>query len=250
MPQPPVQKRKASPNSVFIFTAAMVAPFLYFAFLEVSYSLFGAWAVAKVTHKTQEQRSNGKGGGSHPVLVLTYSFQEASGNQRSERSDVGIGWTLGPDETVPIEYIPGVSFGSRVKGAKSPFLALVISGIFAGIGIFVTWLIKRHQAKAAVELEPLTQSESSKTAGDSSADRPQPRERKRFAPGVPKFSDEALVCRCAGWMGKPVSVIVDRAKGMIHFQNCLTLRKFLAVSAEPWFSCPLSELTATLQSNQ
>ena len=241
------KKAKNTALGMYLFTAIWGGVFLYFGFQEARYSLFGATSSAKVTHKTTEWRSHK--GGSHQVFVLDYSFRDQDGKEQSGHDEVHSHWSFGSDETVQVEYIPGANAASRVKGAKNLGILLWIAGIFSAIGGLIVWLVKRHQSKAAVQLEPLTLSESSKAA-DSSADRPQPRDRTRFAPGVPRFSDEALVCRCAGWMGKPVSVIVDRAKGMIHFQNCFTLRKFLAVSAEPWFSCPLSELTATLQSNQ
>lgn len=56
------------------------------------------------------------------------------------------------------------------------------------------------------------------------------------------FSVDPLVCQTIGWRGKPVSVIVDRAAGVIHFQNCHTPRKFLAIKAQSQFSCPLADL--------
>ena len=44
--------------------------------------------------------------------------------------------------------------------------------------------------------------------------------------------------------GRPVSVIVDRTAGLIHFQNCHWLNKFLVVRAEPWFTCPLGDVVS------
>jgi len=60
--------------------------------------------------------------------------------------------------------------------------------------------------------------------------------------GTPRCSQDAVVFQCIGFFGKPVAVIVDRAAGQIHFQNCHWLRKFLVVRATPWFSCPLAEM--------
>jgi hypothetical protein len=59
---------------------------------------------------------------------------------------------------------------------------------------------------------------------------------------APKFSAESLVWRATDRKGKPVSVIVDRSAGLIHFQNCAIRRSFWPGSALPWFSCSLSDL--------
>ncbi len=66
---------------------------------------------------------------------------------------------------------------------------------------------------------------------------------------APKFSAESLVWRGSGLKGKPVSVVVDRAAGRIHFQNCAILFQNCAIlrmiwlgSPLPWFSCSLSDL--------
>ena len=42
---------------------------------------------------------------------------------------------------------------------------------------------------------------------------------------------------------KPISVIINRKKGMIHFVNCFTVREFLAHPREQW-SCRLHEIKA------
>lgn len=61
-------------------------------------------------------------------------------------------------------------------------------------------------------------------------------------PEGPTFSAKSVVCRASNERGKPVSVIVDRGAGMIHFQNCAILKVFWLGSPLPWFSCSLSDL--------
>lgn len=56
------------------------------------------------------------------------------------------------------------------------------------------------------------------------------------------FAVDPLVCQTTGWRGKPVSVIVDRAAGMIHFQNCHKPKGFWTIKAQPHFSCRLDDL--------
>lgn len=270
MTTPTTPNRQKSLAGMYLYTAVWGGITLYFGFQELRYSLFAATATATVTHKSQETRSNGKGGGTHQVLVLDYSFRDANGAQRSERDEVPLGW--GNNGTVPIEYIPGAIGSSRVKGAKSQGGLLLITGLFAAIGGVIVWLKSVSNAKASEPLEPLVScatvdiaNEARAESSDVRVDRKRDRQRResnspmhspavpielggpgwhRRESGVPMFASDSLVCRYAGWMGKPVSVIVDHSAGMIHFQNCLRLRKFWAISSEPWFSCPFSSLVA------
>ncbi len=87
-----------------------------------------------------------------------------------------------------------------------------------------------------------SQTSSSKVINDLGREGRRLSDPKRLAADAPKFAKDALVCQDINSMGKPVSVIVDRTEGMIHFQNCHSPQGFLAVSALPWFSCPVSEL--------
>ncbi len=259
-----------------LFASVFVVCFLYYGFQEMRYSLTGATAIARVTHKSQEARSSGKGGGTHQVLVLDYTFVDASGTHHTERDEVPLGWRFGRDETVQVEYLPGIKNGSRVMGKYSPMLVL---GIVSVIGGFVVWLMALSNSKASEPMEPLVPSASVDNANEtraksreSRADRRQKRgkqrresnspihspavrnelggpARHRHETDVPTFAPNSLVCRYAGWMGKPVSVIVDRSLGMIHFQNCFRLATFWAISTEPWFSCPLSQIKAAHHCN-
>ncbi len=262
--------RGNSLNGMYLFTTMFAGMFLYFGFQELRYSLFAETATATVTHKSQEMRNGGRGG-PRPVLVLDYSFRDANGTQRNEQDVVPPDWR--EDRTVLVEYIPGAIGSSRVKGAKSPGVSLLLTGVFAVIGGVVIWVFRLNNAKTAVTLEPLPAFASTNVADNSRTDRRQKRDRKghefpepkegnaavpselggpswhRHESGVPMFATDSLVCRYAGWMGKPVSVIVDRSAGMIHFQNCLRPAKFWATSTEPWFSCRLSEIKAAHHCN-
>lgn len=261
-----VRNGKHSLIGMYFFTAVFGAGCLYFAFQEARYSLTGTTATATVTHKSQELRSNSKGGGTHTVVVLDYSFQDASGTKRTGHDEVPLHWTFGPGETVSVEYLPGANAVSRVKGAKSLTQALLIFGIPVAVGIVILLVLVWHNSRASIALPPLTNSSSAEMSDSGNSEPPKPRgrtarklnrQRERESPSqvnqqeiasgqsaTPTFSPNSLVCRYAGWMGKPVSVIVDRDAGMIHFQNCHTPRKFWVLSAQPWFSCRFRDLVA------
>ncbi len=59
---------------------------------------------------------------------------------------------------------------------------------------------------------------------------------------APEFSADSLVWQTDDRKGRPMSVIVDRAAGMIHLQNCAIRAPFLLGWALPWFSCSLSDI--------
>ncbi len=271
MTTPVTQNRQKNVVAMYLGAVAMGGLTLFFGFQELRYSLFAATATATITHKSQEMRGGGRGG-PRPALVLDYSFRDAKGVQRNEQDVVPLGW--GNDGTVPVEYIPGTIGSSRVKGAKSQGGLLLMTGLIAVIWGVVAWLKTVSNNKASEPMEPLVSSatvdianEARAESSDVRADRKRKRGRQRResnspkqSPAVPNelggptwhhhdssvpiFATNSLVCRYAGWMGKPMSVIVDRATGMVHFQNCLRLRKFWAISSETWFSCPVSELIA------
>ena len=59
---------------------------------------------------------------------------------------------------------------------------------------------------------------------------------------APEFSAKSLVWRASGAMVKPISVVVDRAAGMIHFQNGVLHGSFWPRPPLPWLSCSLSDV--------
>lgn len=214
-----IKSRKRPLISLITMMAMFVAMIAYVLVPEAMYSLIGETALAKVTHKKQESRTSGKPSRTYEVIVFDYSFQEASGTQREGRDEVALGWLSGHEENVTVEYVSGLNYASRLKlnrrnpllFALFPMLMLVVFGVFLVLTVM-------HNSSLSQGLEPLTQG------------------------GAPKFSSDSLVCRYAGWMNKPVSVIVDKTAGTLHLQNCHYPKAFLPKKAEPWFSCPLNEL--------
>lgn len=68
----------------------------------------------------------------------------------------------------------------------------------------------------------------------------------RSEPGVPRYSDDSLVC-VTGIRGHVAAVIVDDQAGMIHFRRSFAPGGFWVIKALPWFSCPLSSVTSVSQ---
>lgn len=261
--------RENSAVGLYLGAVALVGVTLYFGFQEFRYSKFAATATATITHKSQEMR--GKGGG-HPVLVLDYSFRDANGAEHHGQDVVPLGW--GNDGTVLVEYFPGTNGSSRVKGARSQGGLFVMTSLIAVFWGVIAWVLSVSNAKASEPLEPLVPSatvdvanETRAELGNVRADRKRKRDRQRHEPNsptpsfavpnelggpswhrqesdVPMFAADSLVCRYAGWMGKPMSVIVDRSAGMIHFQNCYYPKGFWRFKPSPWFSCPIEHLVA------
>jgi hypothetical protein len=214
-----IKSRKQPVILLITMIVVFVAMIAYFLVPEAMYSLIGETAVAKVTHKKQESRTSGKPSRTYEVIVFDYSFQEASGTQREGRDAVALGWLSGHEDTVTVEYVPGFQYASRLKlNRRNPlFRALVPIIILVGFSVLLV-LYVMHNSSLSQGLEPLAEG------------------------GAPNFSSDALVCRYAGWMNKPVSVIVDNSAGTLHLQNCHYPKAFLPKKAEPWFSCQLNEL--------
>jgi hypothetical protein len=229
MNEQPIKSRKKTTNFwLVIITLGCAVWFSYVLFQEAKYSLYGETAVAKVTHKKQESRGGGRGSSPYQVLVLDYSFRETSGTQCEGRDEVHLGSPLiQADETVQVEYIPGIVDSSRVKGAHSLYKELLGGpSVFLSAFFFALLLhmVKQRQLVNA-ELKPKQQE----------AD-------LRAAIGSPPFSEKALIYRDVYWIGKPVAVIVDQDSRKIHFQNCHRPKSFLPAKKHPWFSCSLSDL--------
>ena len=103
--------------------------------------------------------------GDDPVQVRRLEVRDANGTQRNEQDVVPPDWR--EDRTVLVEYIPGAIGSSRVKGAKSPGVSLLLTGVFAVIGGVVIWVFRLNNAKTAVTLEPLPAFASTNVADNS-----------------------------------------------------------------------------------
>jgi hypothetical protein len=198
------------------------AVFVGFSVWQLNYLIFGKTAVAKVNHKATEWRSSR--GGSHEVVVLEYSFQSPDGDYRSGSDTLPAGWQPATDGSVTVEYLPLVRLASRVKGSNERFLWFVpiFTGLLSAILGGVSLIQARRLSLPARPQESLQSN------------------------GTPRYSQGALVSQWIGFFGQPVTVIVDRAAGQIHFQNCHWLRKFLVFRATPWFSCPVGEVRSAI----
>lgn len=63
----------------------------------------------------------------------------------------------------------------------------------------------------------------------------------RAEPGLPRFSDDSLIC-ISGIAKHLSAVIVDDQAGMIHFRRSFWPVGFWTIKALPWFSCPLTSV--------
>lgn len=259
------QNRQKNMVAMYLGAAAMGGVTLFFGFQEFRYSRFAATATATVTHKSQEMRGGGRGG-PRPALVLDYSFRDANGVQRNEQDVVPPDWRV--DGTVLVEYFPGTIGSSRVKGARSQGGMLLMTGLIAVIWGVIAWLKTVSNAKASEPLEPLAVFASTNEADSSRANRRRKSDRREHNSPEPKLAKDAVpielggpswhrhkseapmlapdshVCRYAGWMGKPISVVVDRKRGLVHFENCYYPKGFLRFKPSPRFSCPIEHLVA------
>lgn len=226
------KKTRTFPLGIIILGCAVW--FSYALFQEARYSRYGETAVAKVSHKKQASRGGGKGEPSYQVLVLDYSYREASGTQREGRDEVHLDSPfIQGDGSIQVEYIPGSGDSSRIKGAKSPFDVLGPPGcvLLTSCVYLLFAVIARQFQNAAI-----------KKRNQQEAD-------VRGAIGSPSFSENAIIYRDVDWIGKPVSVIVDQDSEKIHFQNCHRLKSFLPAKNRPWFSCTLNDLRGVHANN-
>jgi len=120
--------------ALFIFFFSVVGYYFYDAFQEARYRLYGETTAAKVYQKSQAVGLETRISRTSPMreykaLVLNYSFQDTSGSPRIGQDEVRLGsLSVGREnETVLVEYIPGVKNASRVKGARSLFRFLYYS---------------------------------------------------------------------------------------------------------------------------
>ena len=104
------------------------------------------------------------------------------------------------------------------------FLLLIVLLLFVACGCGGIWLslVWKHR----------TPEELARVQSRPSADRP-------------PISHDALVYRFNN-LSKSGAVYVDHTGQMLHFYNCHTPRKFLALTASRWFSCTINELQGAI----
>lgn len=137
-----------------LIIASLLGVIGFFIGRELLYWQLGKTIDAKMTRQSNEQRSAGRHGGLRSVVVLDYSFEEASGRQRHERDEIRFGSGPSISETVSVEYVPGIAGFSRVRGNSGnvPLILvlcgvplLIVSGLYClsfrpRLGAFVFWL--------------------------------------------------------------------------------------------------------------
>ena len=216
-----MKKRKgSSPFANRVFAAFLMGCAAVLAAIEISYFCMGQSTTAKVTHKRNEWRSGGRGGGPHNVLVVEFSYPLPNGELRSGSAELAAATQINEGDALSIEYLPFYDNSSRPKNGDSRSLHLFMIGIITTM-VGGTYIFAK--LSASLSSRPL------ETLPDSWAS---------------KISHDALVYRYSSTLGRPVSVIVDRTSGLIHFQNCHWLNKFLVVRSEPWFTCSLSKVVS------
>lgn len=213
-------KKKSSPFKSRFLAAGLMVWAGVLAAVEMSYFCWGRTTTAKVTHHWNERRSGGRGHGDYSVLVVEFSYPLPGGELRSGRGELVAGFPINEGASLPIEYLPFDDNFCRPKDGNSRGLHLFMIGIMTTPVVAVYLFGKLTAFLSSGPLKELPDSWAS------------------------RISHGALVYRYSGFLGRPISVIVDRTEGLIHFQNCHWLNKFLVVRAEPWFTCSLSEVRA------
>ncbi len=116
------------------------------------------------------------------------------------------------------------SIAELSRNPASLFLLLILLLFFVACGCGGIWLSLAWKHRTPEEL--------GRMQSRPSADRP----------GI---SQDALVYRF-NKVSKSAAVYVDHTGQMLHFYNCHTPRKFLALTASRWFSCTINELQGAI----
>mgnify|MGYP006424046199 FL=1 len=116
------------------------------------------------------------------------------------------------------------SIAELSRNPASLFLLLILLLFFVACGCGGIWLSLAWKHRTPEEL--------ARMQSRPSADRP----------GI---SQDALVYRF-NKVSKSAAVYVDHTGQMLHFYNCHTPRKFLALTTSRWFSCTINELQGAI----
>ena len=107
---------------------------------EFKYAFRGETTDAEVTRvfETEEMRGRGR---RKKLLAVEYTFTDAAGREHSERDDVPIS-TPAPQDTVRVQYLPGVDDSSRLAGRENWFAVCLFFGGLAWLSVSVFSLVK------------------------------------------------------------------------------------------------------------
>lgn len=102
----------------------------YYSWQELKFVVWGQTAQANVTN-TFETSSGGRR--SAPLLAVEYTFTDSATGARSERDDVPVDWPLS-ENTVTVQYLPGVVDSSRLHGHSRQSAVLIFVACAAWLG--------------------------------------------------------------------------------------------------------------------
>lgn len=134
------RKKQDARIQLLILATGLLGVMCFFSGRECLYSVLGTTIDAKVTRQFNEQRSAGRHGGTYSVVVVDYSFTDASGRQRQERDEIRFGSGPSVSETVPVEYISGIAGFSRVRGKPSRVIFVLIACVVPLLIVLGVWM--------------------------------------------------------------------------------------------------------------
>ncbi len=112
----------------------------YLSYKEMKYAIRGKSAEATIT-RTFETTSVGRRGKPRKYLVVEYSFIDDDGKHQNDSDDVALDWPV-PEQSVTVEYLPGVERSSRIEGHSNMFAVWMFLGscallLFAGVKLYL-----------------------------------------------------------------------------------------------------------------
>lgn len=174
MDNPSPQKRKRHFVGVMGGVAVLIAVMMFFGGRELCYFIAARMTDARVMGQSTETRSGGRGGRPHSVVVVDYSFTEASGRHRNEHDELPLNPSRTLGQTVKVEYIPGIAGMSRLQESRHRGVSLMM---IATCGVMVVLLLGiglinanyGQRVKASAE-KPLSVEQTTKSLTTSTAE--------------------------------------------------------------------------------
>lgn len=125
---------------LMLFVAISSGVLGHFIRHELWFSISGKKTDAKVTRQSTESR--GTRSNSYSVVVVDYSFTEASGRHRNERDEKRFHSGLMLGDTLAVEYISRVGGLSRIEGHTASLSgALVVGAMFLMPFLVLSWFL-------------------------------------------------------------------------------------------------------------